>query len=29
MNTDTNGLAGLQQIAGNSTILFYESPEAK
>ena len=29
MNADTDGLAGLQQIAGDSTMLFYESPEAK
>ena len=26
---DTDGLAGLQQIAGDSTLLFYMSEEAK
>ncbi|NVY96404.1 1,4-dihydroxy-2-naphthoyl-CoA synthase [Lactobacillus sp. DCY120] len=29
MNADTDGLAGLQQMAGDSTMLFYESDEAK
>lgn len=29
MNADTDGPASLQQIAGDSTMLFYESPEAK
>lgn len=29
MNADTDGLVGLQQIAGDSTMFFYESPEAK
>ncbi|UQS83124.1 1,4-dihydroxy-2-naphthoyl-CoA synthase [Bombilactobacillus thymidiniphilus] len=29
MNADTDGLAGLQQIAGDSTMLFYESDEGK
>ena len=28
-NADTDGLAGLQQLAGDATLLYYMSPEAK
>ena len=28
-NADTDGLAGLQQLAGDATLLFYMSEEAK
>jgi naphthoate synthase len=28
-NADTDGLAGLQQLAGDATLLYYLSPEAK
>lgn len=29
MNADTDGLAGLQQFAGDATLLYYTSDEAK
>ena len=29
MNADTDGLAGLQQFAGDATMLYYTSDEAK
>lgn len=29
MNADTDGIAGLQQLAGDATLLFYQSEEAK
>ena len=29
MNADTDGLAGLQQIAGDATLLYYTTDEAK
>ena len=29
MNADTDGLAGLQQFAGDATILFYTTDEGK
>uniref|UniRef100_UPI00260D58DF enoyl-CoA hydratase-related protein n=1 Tax=Clostridium sp. TaxID=1506 RepID=UPI00260D58DF len=28
-NADTDGLAGLQQLAGDATLLFYTTEEAK
>ena len=28
-NADTDGLAGLQQLAGDATLLYYQSPEAQ
>jgi naphthoate synthase len=28
-NADTDGLAGIQELAGNATLLFYMSEEAK
>ena len=28
-NADTDGLAGLQQLAGDATLLFYQTEEAK
>ena len=29
MNADTDGLAGLQQMAGDATLLYYTTDEAK
>ena len=29
MNADTDGLAGLQQLAGDATLLYYTTDEAK
>lgn len=29
MNADTDGLAGLQQFAGDATLLYYTTDEAK
>ena len=29
MNADTDGLAGLQQFAGDATMLYYTTDEAK
>ena len=29
LNADTDGLAGIQQLAGDATLLFYMSEEAK
>ncbi len=29
MNADTDGLAGLQQLAGDATLLYYTTEEAK
>ena len=29
MNADTDGLAGLQQMAGDATLLYYTTEEAK
>ncbi len=29
MNADTDGLAGLQQMAGDATLLYYATDEAK
>ena len=28
-NADTDGLAGLQQLAGDATLLYYQTDEAK
>lgn len=28
-NADTDGLAGIQQLAGDATLLYYQSEEAK
>jgi naphthoate synthase len=29
MNADCDGQAGLQELAGNTTLLFYQTPEAQ